>query len=186
MSKCCLVIVFPFLLLYLMWFCLRIFGAVAFLGTFHPKSSLLRAVCTLRTVEYLCCRFNVRGSLRCVDRFLLMPSLLSTAKYAAGGQLFAHLPLHSDISEDTAHGRLILQNVHTVYLAQCSQGGTTTADEEPDMVRGRWLATVSTMNLTVLEFALWIWSRNQKPQSPSINIANVGHVVSALKNAEVC
>ena len=64
-------------------------------------------------------RYNVKGQLQCVDRFMLMPSTVSTAKYAQNGELFARMKLNSDISEDTSYGRLILQNVHTVYLAKC-------------------------------------------------------------------
>ena len=77
------------------------------------------------------CRYNVKGQLQCVDRFLLMPSSLSTAKYAQNGELFARIKLNSDISEDTAYGRLILQNVHNVYLAEYSPKDP---DTDPDTV----------------------------------------------------
>ena len=56
-------------------------------------------------------------SLQLVNRFLLMPSTVSTAKFAQSGELFARMKLNADISEDTSHGRLILQNVHNLYVA---------------------------------------------------------------------
>ena len=59
----------------------------------------------------------MKSSLQIVDRFLLMPSMLSNARFAQNGELFARLKLVSDISEDTLQGRLILQNVFTVLLA---------------------------------------------------------------------
>ena len=48
---------------------------------------------------------------------MLMPSTVTVAKFAQGGELFAQMRLMSDISEDTAQGRLILQNVSHVYVA---------------------------------------------------------------------
>ena len=65
----------------------------------------------------LCDRYNVKSTLQLVDRFMLMPSTVSTAKFAQNGELFAKLRLNSDLSEDTSHGRLILQNINTVYVA---------------------------------------------------------------------
>lgn len=47
-----------------------------------------------------------------------MPSTVSTAKYAQGGELFARMKLIAEISEDTAAGRLLLNNVQMVLLAQ--------------------------------------------------------------------
>ncbi|CAH1794723.1 unnamed protein product [Owenia fusiformis] len=66
-------------------------------------------------------RFNVKTTIQLVDRFMLAPSNVSTAKYAQGGELFARMKLVSDVSEDTSHGRLILQNVNTVLLAPVNQ-----------------------------------------------------------------
>ena len=51
-----------------------------------------------------------------------MPSTFTTAKFAHGGELFACMQLNGDVSEDTAHGRLILQNVNNVYLAPHREG----------------------------------------------------------------
>ena len=48
---------------------------------------------------------------------MLMPSSHSEAKFARTGELYAYLKLNGTVSEDTAHGRLILQNVNTLYLA---------------------------------------------------------------------
>ena len=63
------------------------------------------------------CRFNVTGSLQLVNRFLLMPGALSSAKYTADGQLFARLKLEDVLSEDSSAGRLILQNAQTAWVA---------------------------------------------------------------------
>ena len=71
-----------------------------------------------------------------VNRFLLMPSSVSTAKFAQGGELFARMKLNSDLSEDTAHGRLILQNVNTVYLAPYDP----TKEKDPEMVSNLYTA----------------------------------------------
>ena len=81
----------------------------------------------------------MKGQLQCVDRFLLMPSSLSTAKYAQNGELFARIKLNSDISEDTAYGRLILQNVHNVYLAKYQPKDP---DAEPDKVADVFLWSI--------------------------------------------
>ena len=77
-------------------------------------------------------RFNVKATLQLVDRFMLMPGTVSVAKFAQGGQLFARMKLNSDVSEDTSHGRLILQNVQTVLLAQCDLEDEDS--HEPDVV----------------------------------------------------
>ena len=58
----------------------------------------------------------MKASLQLVSRFMLT-SAGATAKYAQGGELFARLTLNTDLSEDTADGRLILQNVNTVMIA---------------------------------------------------------------------
>ncbi len=81
--------------------------------------------------NFIFCRYNVKASLQLVNRFLLMPSSISTAKFAQGGQLFARMKLNADISEDTSHGRLILQNVNTVYLAPYDENNPT---REPEIV----------------------------------------------------
>jgi hypothetical protein len=79
-----------------------------------------------------CFRFNIQTTLQLVDRFMLMPSTFTTAKFARDGELFARMKLNGDVSEDTAHGRLILQNVNTVYLAPLQAGN---GDEKtPNMV----------------------------------------------------
>ena len=67
---------------------------------------------------------------------MLMPSTVSSAKYAQNGQLFARMELTSDLSEDTEHGRLILQNVYTVYLAPPSKTSGEDEDENlPEKVK---------------------------------------------------
>ena len=99
----------------------------------------LRCLCLVRPAEsavleplnFASCRYNVKASLQVVNRFLLMPSSISTAKFAQGGQLFARMKLNADISEDTSHGRLILQNVSTVYLAPYDENNP---EREPDIV----------------------------------------------------
>ncbi|XP_046366711.2 probable helicase with zinc finger domain isoform X1 [Haliotis rufescens] len=62
-------------------------------------------------------RFNVKTSLQLVNRFLLMPGALSTAKYAHDGQLFARMLLEDDLSEDSMGGRLILMNSQMALIA---------------------------------------------------------------------
>ena len=67
---------------------------------------------------------------------MLMPSTVTVAKFAQGGELFAQMRLVSDISEDTAQGRLILQNVSHVYVApydpklEEQEGANTTEPEK--------------------------------------------------------
>uniref|UniRef100_A0A0B7B1B5 C3H1-type domain-containing protein n=1 Tax=Arion vulgaris TaxID=1028688 RepID=A0A0B7B1B5_9EUPU len=63
-------------------------------------------------------RFNVTTSLQLVDRFLLLPSSLSTARYAQGGEMFARLTLEDDLSEDSMAGRLILQSSNIAWIAE--------------------------------------------------------------------
>ena len=64
---------------------------------------------------------------------MLMPSANATAKYAVNGELFAQMTLSLDVSEDTAHGRLILQNVNSVLIAP--HDGAT--DKEPEKVKNK-------------------------------------------------
>ncbi|XP_012946925.1 probable helicase with zinc finger domain [Aplysia californica] len=71
----------------------------------------------LDQVRYIS-RFNVTTALQLVNRFLLMPSPLSTAKYAQGGELFARMELEDDLSEDSMAGRLILQASHVAWVAE--------------------------------------------------------------------
>ena len=77
--------------------------------------------------SFLPCRYNIKAFIQVVNSFMLIPSSLSTAKYAQSGELFARLKLNSDLSEDTSHGRLVLQNVSTVYL-------TRDMDSDPEKV----------------------------------------------------
>ena len=60
---------------------------------------------------------------------MLTPAAKPTAKYAHEGELFARMDLTSEVSEDTSHGRLILQNAHTVLIAPAA---ADTADKSPD------------------------------------------------------
>lgn len=68
---------------------------------------------------------------------MLMPSTVSVAKFAQGGELFAQLKLDSEISEDTAHGRLILQNVNTVYIAPYNPKNPDQAQEVTKVLHHR-------------------------------------------------
>ena len=63
-------------------------------------------------------RFNVTTTLSCVNRYLLMPSSLSTARYAHGGELFARLELEDDLSGDSMAGRLVLQSSQSAWIAE--------------------------------------------------------------------
>ena len=47
-----------------------------------------------------------------------MPSSLSTAKYAQGGELFARMELEDDLSEDSMAGRLILMFSQVAWIAE--------------------------------------------------------------------
>lgn len=40
-----------------------------------------------------------------------------TAKYAPPGELYAHLALSKDVSEDTCSGRLILNNCTSIFIS---------------------------------------------------------------------
>ncbi|KAH9492798.1 hypothetical protein Btru_024739, partial [Bulinus truncatus] len=66
-------------------------------------------------------RFNVTTSVQLVNKFLLMPSLLPTAKYAHGGELFARMKLEDDLSEDSMAGRLILQSSNIAWIADAKK-----------------------------------------------------------------
>ncbi|XP_055954783.1 probable helicase with zinc finger domain [Patella vulgata] len=74
--------------------------------------------------------FNVKTSLQLVNRFLLMPGALSTAKYAHNGELFAKMKLEDDLSEDSIGGRLILQNAQIAWIALCKSN----SDKPPKKV----------------------------------------------------
>ncbi|CAL4068186.1 unnamed protein product, partial [Meganyctiphanes norvegica] len=63
-------------------------------------------------------QFNIKTSLQLTNSYLLMPSTMSTAKYARPGELFARLELSSELSEDSHHGRLILTNCNHLLIAQ--------------------------------------------------------------------
>ncbi len=73
------------------------------------------------------------ASLQLVTRFMLMPSTVQTAKFVQNGELFARMKLNAEISEDTAEGRLILQNVRCLHLAP--HDAKKPANHEPDKVR---------------------------------------------------
>lgn len=67
-------------------------------------------------------RYNVKATLQLVNRFLLIPGTLSTAKYAHDGELFARMKVEDDLSEDSIHGRLILQNCQTAWIMPDNSG----------------------------------------------------------------
>ena len=79
---------------------------------------------------------------------MLMPSTVSTAKFAQNGELFAKLRLNSDLSEDTSHGRLILQNINTVYVAPYNP---LKQEESPGKVSGQRYIKCNIMDLLVLD-----------------------------------
>ena len=63
-------------------------------------------------------RFNLCGNLMLTTHYILSPGPLSTAKYCNGkNELFGKLELTSKISEDTAAGRLILNNCNIALLS---------------------------------------------------------------------
>ncbi len=66
-----------------------------------------------------------------VTHFAVMQNTESKEyKFANNGELYAQMNLSSDLSEDTAQGRLILQTVNTAYIAPYNEetepGGQTT------------------------------------------------------------
>lgn len=67
-------------------------------------------------------RYNVRSKLNVTKSYLLAPAgtAHSTAKYAQNDQLYAVMYLTQAISEDTAAGRLILNNCTSVLI--CAAG----------------------------------------------------------------
>lgn len=74
-------------------------------------------------------RFNVTASLQLVNRFLLMPGSLSSAKYTREGELFARLKLEDVLSEDSMAGRLILQNAQAAWIAPASHGNADSSQK---------------------------------------------------------
>ncbi|XP_070187827.1 probable helicase with zinc finger domain isoform X2 [Littorina saxatilis] len=76
-------------------------------------------------------RFNVTGDLQLVNRFLLMPGALSSAKYTREGELFARLKLEDVLSEDSSAGRLILQNAQTAWVAPAGSGDNDDGSSKP-------------------------------------------------------
>ncbi|KAL1483428.1 hypothetical protein MTO96_050241, partial [Rhipicephalus appendiculatus] len=61
--------------------------------------------------------YNIRVLLDVTDNLQTSSANATEAYYAQGGELFACLCLDSDITEDTAAGRLVLQNCQLVWLA---------------------------------------------------------------------
>ncbi|XP_050041425.1 probable helicase with zinc finger domain [Dermacentor andersoni] len=62
-------------------------------------------------------QYNIRVSLDVTDNLQTSSANSTEAYYAQGGELFACLRLDADITEDTAAGRLVLQNCQLVWLA---------------------------------------------------------------------
>lgn len=58
----------------------------------------------------------MKVTLQLVNRFLLVPGVISGAKYAQDGELFARMTLEDRLSEDTTGGRLILNNCQTAWF----------------------------------------------------------------------
>ena len=88
-------------------------------------------VCIWGLYVFCLFRFNVTGSLQLVNRFLLMPGSLSSAKYTRDGELFARLKLEDVLSEDSSAGRLILQNAQTAWVAPASTADSSNAGPKP-------------------------------------------------------
>ncbi|XP_014771741.1 probable helicase with zinc finger domain [Octopus bimaculoides] len=64
-------------------------------------------------------RFNIKVTLQIVNRFMLVPGGYRLAKFSSDGQLFARMKLENELSEDTMHGRLILQSANAVWFSSC-------------------------------------------------------------------
>lgn len=62
-------------------------------------------------------QYNIRVLLDVTDNLLTSSANATEAYYAQGGELFACLRLDAHITEDTAAGRLVLQNCQLVWLA---------------------------------------------------------------------
>lgn len=67
-------------------------------------------------------RYNIRTKLSVTKSYLLAPAgtAHSTAKFAQDNQMYAVMHLSQAISEDTAAGRLILNNCTSVLI--CAAG----------------------------------------------------------------
>ncbi|XP_059471957.1 probable helicase with zinc finger domain isoform X2 [Neocloeon triangulifer] len=73
--------------------------------------------------------FNVEVKLHLASSYLLATTSApgsgggggGTAKYAPPGELYAHLALSKDISEDTCSGRLILNNCTSIFISSASE-----------------------------------------------------------------
>lgn len=62
-------------------------------------------------------RYNVHVHLHLCQHYVLVPYAADTlTKFARQGELYARLDLRDELSEDTKHGRLILENVTSVTL----------------------------------------------------------------------
>ncbi|KAK3583585.1 hypothetical protein CHS0354_039403 [Potamilus streckersoni] len=61
-------------------------------------------------------KYNVTTTLKLLDKFLLIPGTMSTAKYTHDGELFGKMTLDEDLSEDSVGGRLILQNSNVAWM----------------------------------------------------------------------
>ncbi|XP_060071826.1 probable helicase with zinc finger domain [Ylistrum balloti] len=63
-------------------------------------------------------RYSLSTSLQLVNRFLLVPGMISGAKYAQDGELFARMTMEDRLSEDYAGGRLILNSTLAWLIPQ--------------------------------------------------------------------
>merc|ERR1711892_795367 len=62
--------------------------------------------------------FNALIKVQLASRYLMSasPSNSSTAKYARPGELFGRIELHSELSEDSKAGRLILTKCNSIMM----------------------------------------------------------------------
>ncbi|XP_033744648.1 probable helicase with zinc finger domain [Pecten maximus] len=75
-------------------------------------------------------RYSLNTSLQLVNRFLLVPGMISGAKYAQDGELFARMALEDRLSEDYAGGRLIL-NSTLAWLTPQDQNKKDLSSNQP-------------------------------------------------------
>jgi len=62
----------------------------------------------------------MKVEVKSIERFMLVPGTGQPARFAQHGELFAHVCLDKQVSEDTTEGRLVLFNVNTVVLLPLS------------------------------------------------------------------
>ena len=92
-------------------------------------------------VSLILCRLNLSGQIQFTKSYTMESATDDTTHYAPQNELFARLPLESNLSEDTVQGRILLQYVNFALL-------TTSIQQIPDQV-GYHLCSILTLPCTL-------------------------------------